>query len=133
MCNINGNTRDYIFGLCGVFSMEVEELKVIAEGVGYEASITNKSMGGDNMWVNIKEHPLASATNIYNPLTNNDQMVEIMERLKVAVQWSRTDSCWISEILFLPENSDAIIYDSEGKTINEAVCNAAYEYFKGLK
>ena len=107
--------------------MKPEELKVIAYAIG-KMNVHIRHEEVLHELPTCEPHPRCIVT--YNPLTNNDQMVEIMERLKVAVQWSRTDSCWISEILFLPENSDAIIYDNEGKTINEAVCNTAYEYFK---
>ena len=112
MCNINGNTRGYILGIYGVFSMKAEKLKVIAEGMGYKiAYIVNdwvmcEAMGG--MIFNYTPH-----------LTNNDQLVEIMEKLGLDVIYDQ--GIWKS-------GRDTANY--YGKTISEAVCNAAYEYFK---
>jgi len=103
--------------------MEAEKLKVIAEGMGY---YINPSME-DGITVDINGHWFD-----YNPdTTNNDQMVEVLTKL--INLGGLLDSCHIKD-----ENNFMIWMDNpekrwEGKTINEAVCNAAYEYFKAKK
>jgi len=103
--------------------MNAEKLKIIAIGMGYEAAITESCdrvcyrEKGNTLWFD------------YSPdTTNNDQMVEIMERLKIAVHFWNEEWCAnrYTEI-------DGIEKGSIGKTINEAVCNAAYEYFESDK
>jgi len=95
--------------------MKAEQLKVIAEGMGYEVAYIN-TIGA--VFIHGK---LPSR---YNPLTNNDQMVEIIEKL------ARDDSL---EIKITIGCKPLVTYNFAdyyiGKTINEAVCNAAYEYF----
>jgi len=49
-------------------------------------------------------------------------MVEIMERLKIIIDWS-DDICFAAIHPYINKRS-------EGKTINEAVCMEAYKYFK---
>ena len=61
--------------------------------------------------------------------TVDDQMVEIMGRLKINVKYM-SYSEWLAYIL---DGNNKIDFDGEGKTINEAVCNAAYEYFSEVK
>jgi len=101
--------------------MNPEQLKVIAEGMGYEVVVIR-----DHVWYDYDEYDLTKAK-VYYPLTNNDQMVEIMEKL------ARTNSL---EIKITLGCNPLITYDFTnyyaGKTINEAVCNAAYEYFKAV-
>ena len=102
--------------------MKPEELKVIAEGMGYKiAYIVNdwvmcEAMGG--MIFNYTPH-----------LTNNDQCMEIMERLSVST--SCTDSG--VRLAYIGTDDAGLGFPTasgRGKTINEAVCSAAYEYFK---
>ena len=57
----------------------------------------------------------------YNPLENDTQMKELMEKLKVDLQWCTVDERWV-----IWTGDDWII----GDTINEVVVLAAYEYFK---
>ena len=100
--------------------MEAEQLKVIAEGMGYEIRSSKTSMSEDRLmvWNGFD----ISTRQKYNPLTNNDQMVEIINELKIDTEyWYRLDE-WSAE----PRGGAS----RRGKTINEAVCNAAYEYFK---
>jgi len=59
----------------------------------------------------------------FNPLEDNNQMVEIMERLKIDVCYDFDMDSWEGYV----KNDEICMV---GKTINEAVCNAAYEYFK---
>ena len=96
--------------------MTPEQLKVIAEGMGYHFDCINDGVVLVSTNVNLWE---------YNPITNNDQCMEIMEKLHTWVTWPfHKHSC---EILISKEGKS---YIGKGKTINEAVCNAAYEYFK---
>lgn len=61
----------------------------------------------------------------YNPPTNDAQCMEIMEKLKI---WCRyMNNQWYTIV-----DCDLSNAEGRGKTINEAVCNAAYEYFKAL-
>ena len=98
--------------------MKPEQLKVIAEGMGYKIQNIDPSS------VYVKHAGFTVYGFPYNPLTNNDQMVEVMEKL------SRHG---ILEIDSNIKGECFVTYDSHdysGKTINEAVCNAAYDYFK---
>ena len=107
--------------------MKAEKLKVIAEGMGYKiAYIVNdwvmcEAMGG--MIFNYTPH-----------LTNNDQLVEIMEKLYMqTIPWQGAFPYkWHTRIFREDTNLREFVLRNEayGKTINEAVCNAAYEYFK---
>ena len=109
--------------------MEPEKLKVIAEGMpdGRPVEIDED---GCVWYVNYPPTTtVGSGYKVfavqYNPLTNNDQCMEIMEKLHTWVTWPfHKHSC---EILISKEGKS---YIGKGKTINEAVCNAAYEYFK---
>ena len=96
--------------------MKPEQLKVIAEGMGYII------LGDSSLYPTVKkaEHSKVVA---YNPLTNNDQMVEIIEKLKIDLYYyPDEDYCW-KALVRRDTQQEAI-------TINEAVCNAAYRYFK---
>ena len=95
--------------------MKSEELKIIAEGMGY---YVNPSME-DGVTIDINGHWFD-----YNPDTTNDtQCMEIMERLKLSVRWQH-DICYVSQTRYFASGV------SNGKTIREAVCKAALEYFK---
>jgi len=62
---------------------------------------------------------------------NNDQMVEIMEKLISYVR-NGGDGLWKSDNYFKVQfKKNGFV--GEGRTINEAVCNTAYEHFKGEK
>jgi len=105
-----------------------EQLKVIAEGMGYEAQpLTNQFNGLMVIFRGRGRIPFS-----YNPLTNNDQMVEIMERLKLSTSHLINPDAILAtlNISFLDAEYEGDT-EFEGKTIHEAVCNAAYEYFKG--
>ena len=109
--------------------MKPEELKVIAEGMGY--------ISGLNGYMEPCFYKLIYTPCFYklggrhqeeieyNPLTNNDQTVEIIGKLaedNLEITYQKLNS-----------NLHYIIIDGEeykGKTINEAVCLAAYEHFK---
>jgi len=100
--------------------MEPEKLKIIAEGMGKDVRICDYPpafKGKVLLWENHKEF-------VYTPLTNNDQMVEIMEKLKTNLINYSSDGweCYTNPI------DPATRF--KGKSVNEAVCNAAYEYFK---
>jgi len=103
--------------------VEAEKLKVIAEGMHPQDYISVRIVDDR---VHIRSELCGSrnaAEWIYNPLTNNDQMVEIVERLKISIEYQRKDK-------WLAETQDELAF---GKIINEAVCNAAYEYYKAVK
>ena len=95
--------------------MNTEKLKVIAEGMGHkEACIIGGHyfMCGD----------LNGETYEYNPLTNDTQCMEIMKKLYICIDQMPSEKIYAQ-----------VKMDGEwvtGKTINEAVCNAAYEHFK---
>ena len=98
--------------------MKPEKLKVIAVGMGYRVShYANEDL--------IADRPSGGVC-IYEPLTNAEQCMEIMERLKLNVLHHHACGDYNDVRVVLP-SGDFV----EGKTINEAACNAAYEYFKG--
>lgn len=103
--------------------MNSEKLKVIAAGMGCEVDLVDSA----GVWVypaTISDKTGGRATYRYNPLVNNNEMVAIMERLLSEGQLSFEkieDEVWLTN-----ERSQQFT----GKTINEAVCNAAYEHFK---
>jgi len=96
--------------------MKSSKLKVIAEGMGYEAEIRDKDFTYEHVVIAGNSH-VGIKWLKYNPLTNNDQMVEIIERLCPELYYDVGE--W-----YCTYEDDTYVY---GKTINEAVCNAAYE------
>ena len=99
--------------------MTPEQLKVIAEGMGYEIICPKNDIKRFTVWDGEDMHTRCK----YNPdTTNNDQMIEIMDGLKYNLK-------------FFDDTNEWVIFDKTrycvgtGKTINKAVCNAAYEYF----
>ena len=104
--------------------MNAETLKKIAEYMGLSPRLTKINSGfvleakvGSYGWID------------YNPLTNNDQMVEIMERLvrehgKLAFEVLKNENIEIQDYW----NEDKSY--GEGRIINEAVLNAASELVK---
>ena len=100
--------------------LTAEELKIIADGM-YPDERVHISEPYDIH--SQPKHVRINATE-YNPITNNGQMVEIMEKLKIDVE-HRTGhkKAW----LITKKGTRGF----NGKTINEAVCRAALEYFKG--
>jgi len=97
--------------------MKPEQLKVIAEGMGYETFSISEN------YVTVWNGKDIYTRKWYKPhTTNNDQMVEIIERH--IIQLEQLDfGIWKALISLEPQSH-------LGKTINEAVCSAAYEYFK---
>ena len=107
--------------------MNAEKLKVIAiaEGMGYEVQpLTNR---WNELMVTMKGRGTIPFS--YNPLTNAEQCMEIMEKLKINVIWKgkelETCSAWV--LIYIGMTGGI---EGKGKPISEAVCNAAYEYFK---
>jgi len=95
--------------------MKPEQLKVIALGMGYKIhSIHDDIVFISHAGFRVNGFPYQPDT------TNNDQMVEIMERLKFKLEFS--GESWDAEL------EKPFIY-CLGKTINEAVCNAAFAFF----
>ena len=102
--------------------MKPEQLKVIAEGMGYEVQRVADG------WVYVKRGGFRDGF-LYSPdTTNNDQMVEIMEKLiEVAADKAILLTKDVEYEIEMEAEDDIYV---GGKTINEAVCNAAFEYFK---
>lgn len=95
-----------------------DKLRVIAEGMGYIIIDTHAANFPDSVFIET-----SLGDDVYDPITNNDQMVEIMERLKIDVEHHGDKiKAWVNI-----KDSNRAFW---GKTINEAVCNAAYEYLK---
>ena len=86
--------------------MNVEILRVVYKGMGWLPALTLLGSGESDL--------------IYPPV-NAEQCMEIMEKLKISIQWLDGDKYgyWFS-----------VSHEVKGKTINEAVILAAYEYFK---
>lgn len=107
--------------------LKVEMLKVIAEGMGYTVRLSELNeicTSGDGVFI---ERGKVLNTTYYNPLTNNDQMVEIMEKLIHECIYHIRGGANPNDV-HIRDKDYALV--AKGKTINEAVCNAAYEYFK---
>jgi len=102
--------------------METKKLKVIAEGMGYKTAHIHK---GRLFYDGSFDMPIE-----YEPdTTNNDQMVEIMEKFEwIGFERPMGHGFVICE--YRVSLMDDYAKTAKGKTINEAVCNAAYEYFK---
>lgn len=96
-----------------------EMLKVIAEGMGYKTCST-----GNGEFIAYQCH---DENNEYSPITNAEQCMEIMEKLEVCLSRLMKPDAWQAVINDLVTREEIF---AEGKTINEAVCLAAYEYFK---
>ena len=104
--------------------MKPEQLKVIAEGMGYkfvevvlDGVMYNWNIGFDE-------------AREYNPdTTNAEQCMEIMERLLIEHGTIKFEKYKSGDVGMIDNwrNDYAL---GEGKIINEAVCNAAYECFK---
>ena len=92
-----------------------EMLKVIAEGM----FITHGKVRTNN-WTTSRTI-LAN----YNPLTNAELCMEIMEKLKILVMFDDPEHeyPWLASVLPYGEEGE------EGKTLPKAVCKAAYKYF----
>ena len=113
--------------------MNTEQLKVIAEGMGYKTRIYNDACVKFKGQLQIEVETIEEDLNYYNwyrpDTTNNDQMVEIMEKLYH--QRLRLNAIYTNgEISHYEMSTWGGVPVGSGKTINEAVCNAAYEYFK---
>jgi len=103
--------------------MKPEKLKVIAKKMGYEYVRINLDK-------DVQGYPKNGFHRIiYNPLANNDQMVEIIDKL-VLQAFSGINITFTNRYRVIDKNLCVL---GEGKTINEAVCNAAYVYFSGTK
>ena len=106
-----------------------EILKVVAEGMpdGRPVEIDEEGVWYMNYppttgeGYGVKVHAVE-----FNPLTNAEQCMEIMEKLKISPEFVEECGCsgWFAKV----KNGRV----SEGKTINEAVVLAAYEYFNNI-
>lgn len=101
--------------------MNPEKLKVIAEGMGYEAKIEGCITHLDELSFVLYRKPEWKSWLEYNPdTTNNDQMVEII--VKNGTHTSPVaDGQW--RAYSVKSKGHSI-----GKTINEAVCKDYYLY-----
>lgn len=105
-------------------NINIEDFKLLAEFMGYEVrkSVDSHCIELDGgLWI-------VGMPNVYNPRIDFRQMVEIMEKLIKA--GALLDGCHIED-----ENNFMIWMDDperrwEGKTINEAVVNAAIAMVK---
>jgi len=115
--------------------LEAEKLKVIAKGMGYEAEIVS----GVTMLIIMRSGNMVNGYQDirdelpYKPnTTNNDQMVKIMGKLLdvfLEVRVRAVDETEIYWCELIHQEHEYMDVEDMGKTINEAVCNAAWEYF----
>ena len=101
--------------------MEPEELKVIA----YAMDKMNVHIRHEEVLHELptcEPHPRCIVK--YNPLTNNDQMIEIINKIPLETRREGRLHC----VRYVMEEGKSIWFF--GETFNEAVCEAAYEYFK---
>jgi len=101
-----------------------EMLKVVAEGMGYRKS---RITWNSDIYVAV-EHKTSNRDIEYNPLTNTEQCMEIMEKLNIQLrrQTHKPNGLWVARIEYVVNQ----MIVKEGETINEAVCLAAYSHFK---
>jgi hypothetical protein len=114
--------------------MNSEQLKVIAEGMGYNAINRNGFIycwKGDAEYnykpspIRIHEPPPSNAIKYYPDTTNDTQCMEIMRKLRISLHAIPHDGTWDA----VKVNGKGDLVMANGKTINEAVCNAAFDYF----
>ena len=99
--------------------LSAEDLRVLAEGMGYVIF----SVG--EQFVTVWDGKDIHTRKRYKPHTTNDtQCMEIMEKLHININYIYENDV---------EAKVGRTYKSSGKTINEAVCKAALEYFKEAK
>ena len=116
--------------------MNTEKLKILAIGMNYELRETylDRSIEGETIkLIQVLNNDPSKAPHwvTYNPLTNDSQCMEIIGKLKslvCSVEILSIVDGWIFRIYESEIGFPAI--ESEGKTINEAVCRYAVEYFK---
>ena len=105
--------------------LDVEKLKVIAEGMGYEKVVIAKDTKPHKVFKYLDDKsPTQFRRDEYNPENNPAQLVEIIEKLKIHSWWNNEEKIWKATIKL------KFNYMGLGKTINEAVLQAAYEVFK---
>lgn len=103
--------------------MKPESLKQLAEYMGYEVTKSFNFIPEKNtVYVGRCEYPTHNAS-IYNPLTNTEQCLELMEKLKINLEHNGQLNRWESFITPAAEYWFA-------ETINEAVTNAAIAAIK---
>lgn len=103
--------------------MQPEELKIIAEGMGYEVHLEMGVRNNQGMMCLYIHHANGTRTEYAPDTTNDTQCMEIMKELKTDIEyWYRLDE-WEAN----PRRDEI---PKRGKTINEAVCKAALEYYK---
>ena len=107
--------------------MNTEDLKLLAGYVGLNIDESAKSSDGVVCDSGIPWHSF-----IYNPLQNNDQLVELIEKLfeyRKHIIVKGGDGIWVAQGLWKVQiYKDGFV--SEGKTLAEAVVNAAIEMIK---
>lgn len=105
--------------------MNNKKLRVIAKGMGYYIATTfDFNPDSDAVYIgDCSNTYLESLCFMYRPETDNDQMVEIIEKLHLNIDWLNGSGMWRVNV---PNHKFKY-----GKTLNEAVCLAAYNYFKG--
>ena len=111
-------------------------ITTINEGAEFRVHLQNQLGTSYCMFGEGEVETIEEGLNYYNwyrtDTTNNDQMVEIMEklyhqRLRLNATYTNGE---ISHYEMSTWGGEPV---GSGKTINEAVCNAAYEYFKAIK
>ena len=102
--------------------MKPEDLKQLAEYMGYGVDVRpfDETVYIYNKQKDEKLHYKLHKE--YNPLTNAEQCLELMEKFKSQTQWSEPLQEW-----YVLDSYGGI---GEGKTINEAVTNAAIAAIK---
>ena len=107
--------------------MNTEQLKVIATGMGIKDVSSHPRL--EDTLIYPKDPDKKDYTCIiYNPLTNDSQCMEIMKKLEISIkQHFKHEEDITSFSIFA-----SVLHCGThgGKTINETVCNATYEYFK---
>ena len=108
--------------------MDSNDLKMLAEYMGHR---TLMDLTGSDVLISkvtIKSEKKEYGYITYNPLQNNDQLVELIEKLKMDIVYWHQSKEWSAEITDKNGKPTTGVY---GETLAEAVVNAAIEMVKG--
>ena len=98
--------------------IDTDDLKALAEHMDYK----DVNVVREHVWYNHNESDLAKAK-IYYPLTDNDQLVELIEKLKMSVMHEpNIKNCWYAYIQFTDIHASSNKYaEAVVKTAIEAI------------
>lgn len=110
--------------------MKPEQLKAIAKYMGYEASIEESKFNGEPYYrVYIKSTDPDYELQEYNPLTNAEQCLELIEKVITESSTTKFERFDNGATYIYPDDEE----EYKGKTLPEAVLNAAWALVEAEK